>query len=170
MDGPRGRVPTSPHDFDYGYRSQRIRDLLTSAAKAGRKLQVSDMQSIQADTYSGIAAKLVPVLLKLNVNDPFTQQAVDLLKDMGLHGAETDSAAAAYFNAVWGRPVDLTFDGRTDRRGCSPTAAGGGQRPWPPCSRTRRDTVVGRPAGTPGVIEGRDEILRRGPGLRPGCA
>ena len=86
-----GDGPFFTHDFDYGYRSQRIRDLLASAAKSGRKLQVRTCRPSRQDTYSGIAAELVPVLLKLNVNDAFTQQAVDLLKTWD-YTEPTDSA------------------------------------------------------------------------------
>jgi len=106
---PAGAAPALTHDFDYGYRSQRIRDLLSAAAGAGRKLQVQDMQSMQLDTRNGIAAELVPVLLKEKIGDPFTQEAVDLLKTWD-YTEPTDSAAAAYFNAVWAALLQLTFD------------------------------------------------------------
>ncbi len=157
VTGP-GDGPYFTHDFDYGYRSQRIRDLLTSAAKAGRKLQVSDMQSIQADTYSGIAAELVPVLLKLNVNDPFTQQAVDLLKTWD-YTEPTDSAAAAYFNAVWAALLDLTFADETPP-GVQPNGGGRWAEAVAALLKDPQDQWWDD-RRTPGVIEGRDEILRR---------
>ena len=153
-----GDGPYFTHDFDYGYRSQRIRDLLASAAKAGRKLQVEDMQAMQQDTRSGIAADLVPVLLKLNVNDAFAQQAVDLLKTWD-YTQGTDSAAAAYFNAVWATLLDLTF---ADEMPPGVQPNGGGR--WAEVVRTLLKDPQDQwwdDRRTPGVIESRDEILRR---------
>jgi penicillin amidase len=155
---PPGEGPYITHDFDYGYRSQRIRDLLTSAVKAGRKLQVDDMRSIQRDTYSGIAAELVPVLLKLQVNDAFTQQAVDLLKTWD-YTEPTDSAAAAYFNAVWATLLDLTF---ADEMPPGVQPNGGGR--WAEVVQALLKDPQDQwwdDRRTPGVIESRDEILRR---------
>jgi penicillin amidase len=126
--------------------------------KSGRKLQVEDMQSIQRDTYNGIAAELVPVLLKLQVNDAFTQQAVDLLKTWD-YTEPTDSAAAAYFNAVWATLLDLTF---ADEMPPGVQPNGGGR--WAEVV----EALLKDPSDqwwddrrTPGVIESRDEILRR---------
>ena len=153
-----GDGPTFTHDFDYGYRSQRIRDLLTQAASGGRKLQVEDLQAMQADTWSGIAAELVPVLLKEQVNDPFTQQAVDLLKTWDFT-EPTDSAAAAYFNAVWATLLDLTF---ADEMPPGVQPNGGGR--WAEVVRSLLDDPQDQwwdDRRTPGVIESRDEILRR---------
>jgi penicillin amidase len=153
-----GDGPYFTHDFDYGYRSQRIRDLLTSAAKAGRKLQVEDMQSLQRDTYSGIAAELVPVLLKLKVNDAFTQQAVDLLKAWD-YTEPTDSAAAAYFNAVWAALLDLTFADEMPP-GVQPNGGGRWAEVVAALLKDPQDQWWDD-RRTPGVIESRDEILRR---------
>jgi penicillin amidase len=153
-----GDGPYFTRDFDYGYRSQRIRDLLASAAKAGRKLQVEDMQSLQRDTYSGIAAELVPVMLKLKVNDPFTQQAVDLLKTWD-YTEPADSAAAAYFNAVWANLLDLTFADEMPP-GVQPNGGGRWAEAVVALLKDPQDQWWDD-RRTPGVIEGRDEILRR---------
>jgi penicillin amidase len=155
---PPGVGPTLTHDFDYGYRSQRIRDLLTAAVKAHRQLQVQDMQAIQLDTRNGIAADLVPVLLKEKVGDSFTQQAVNLLKTWD-YTQPTDSAAAAYFNAVWAELLNLTFDDELPPG----TQPNGGAR-WAEVVRN----LLKDPSdpwwdnrSTPGVVETRDEILRQ---------
>jgi penicillin amidase len=113
---------------------------------------------VQRDTYSGIAAELVPVLLKLKVNDAFTQQAVDLLKTWD-YTEGTDSAAAAYFNAVWATLLDLTF---ADEMPPGVQPNGGGR--WAEVVRTLLKDPTDAwwdDRRTPGVIEGRDEILRR---------
>jgi penicillin amidase len=50
----------------------------------------------------------VPILLKEKVNDPFTQEAINLLKTWD-YNQPRDSAAAAYFNAVWRNILKLAF-------------------------------------------------------------
>ncbi|MEK8227786.1 hypothetical protein NKG05_19300 [Oerskovia sp. M15] len=57
---------------------------------------------------------------------------------------DKDSAAAAYFAAVWRNLLEITFWDDVRRTSARPVEAGG----WPwsrPCSRTRR-TLLGRPA------------------------
>jgi penicillin amidase len=155
---PAGAGPVLTHDFDYGYRSQRIRDLLAAAAGAGHKLQVQDMQSMQLDTRNGIAAELVPVLVKEKIVDPFTQEAVDLLKTWD-YTEPTDSAAAAYFNAVWAALLQLTFDDELPP-GTQPN--GGGR--WAEVVRNLLQDASDPwwdNRSTPGVVETRDEILRQ---------
>jgi penicillin G amidase len=153
-----GQGPVLTQDFDYGYRSQRIRDLLTADVGAHRQLQVEDMQAIQLDSRNGIAADLVPILLQENVNDAFTQEAIDLLKTWD-YSQPSDSPAAAYFNAVWGTLLDLTFDDEMP----AGTRPDGGAR-WAEVVRT----LLHDPQNpwwddrrTPNVVETRDEILRQ---------
>jgi penicillin amidase len=153
-----GDGPLFTRDFDYGYRSQRIRDLLTADVRSGRKLQVEDMQSMQLDTYNGIAAELVPVLLKQKVNDAFTQQAVDLLRTWDFTQS-ADSPAAAYFNSVWATLLDLTF---ADEMPPGVQPNGGGR--WGEVVRQLLEDPQDQwwdDRRTPGIIESRDEILRR---------
>jgi penicillin amidase len=153
-----GDGPTLTQDFDYGYRAQRIRDLLRADIAAHRQLQVEDMQAIQLDTHNGIAADLVPILLKEKVGDSFTQQAIDLLKTWD-YTQPTDSAAAAYFNAVWAQLLDLTFADELPPG----TRPDGGAR-W---AEVVRQLLKDPPdpwwddRRTPNVVETRDEILRQ---------
>jgi penicillin G amidase len=153
-----GQGPTLTQDFDYGYRSQRIRDLIRGGVGAHRQLQVEDMEAIQLDTRNGIAADLVPILLKEKVNDTFTQEAINLLKTWD-YTQPVDSAAAAYFNAVWATLLDLTFADEMP----SGTHPDGGAR-WAEVVRT----LLRDPQNpwwddrrTPNVVESRDEILRQ---------
>ncbi len=158
-------------DWDYGYRSQRIRELLLSAKQNQRALTVEDMKTIQGDTQNGIAELLVPLLLKvgvrdkddnspLSVDDKFAKDAVDLLQDWD-YNQPTDSAAAAYFNVVWATILKLTFaDELPD--GFKPD---GGDR-WFEVVRTllpdrEKKDRWWDDRTTTDVVESRDEVLRR---------
>ncbi len=146
-------------DWDYGFRSQRIADLITGiTGPGGHKLTVGDMRGIQSDTYNGIAAALVPWLLKTDVHDAFTQQAVDLLKTWD-YTQPSDSAAAAYFNVVWADILSIAFADELPE-GFRPD---GGDR-WfqvvlTLLTRSRDPWWDDRK--TPDVVESRDEVLRR---------
>ncbi|WP_335970974.1 penicillin acylase family protein [Streptomyces sp. CA2R106] len=98
-------------DWDYGTRSQRINDLIASKIKDGGKISMDDMQSMQNDDSSEIAKLLVPYLLKINIkNDKgsYVRDAQKLLEGWD-YNQDSDSAAAAYFNAVWRNVLKLAF-------------------------------------------------------------
>ncbi|MCF3962090.1 penicillin acylase family protein [Streptomyces fuscigenes] len=100
-------------DWDYGTRSQRIGDLIESKTRNGGKISTDDMQAMQMDNTSEIAKQLVPYLLKNDlakngVPDPAIRQAQQLLENWD-YTQEPDSAAAAYFNAVWRNILELVF-------------------------------------------------------------
>ncbi|MFE7614610.1 penicillin acylase family protein [Streptomyces sp. NPDC057496] len=95
-------------DWGYGSRSQRINDLVRAKLKDGGKISTEDMQKMQMDNTSEIAAKLVPELLKINVSDKSVREAQKLLEGWD-YAQESDSAAAAYFNAVWRNILKLAF-------------------------------------------------------------
>ncbi|MEU3511032.1 penicillin acylase family protein [Streptomyces longwoodensis] len=95
-------------DWGYGTRSQRITDLIKSKIKGGGKISTDDMRQMQMDNDSEIAKLLVPVLLKINVDDPDVREAQKLLQGWG-YTQDADSAAAAYFNAVWRNILKLAF-------------------------------------------------------------
>lgn len=98
-------------DWDYGARSQRVADLITSKIKGGGKISMDDMQSMQNDDSSEIAKLLVPYLLKINItNDKgdYVRDAQKLLEGWD-YNQDSDSAAAAYFNAVWRNVLKLAF-------------------------------------------------------------
>ena len=110
-----GTEPFLTVDYDYGYRSQAIRDALEARIADGGELTVADMNEIQLIDANPYAELLVPVLLEIPVKDPFTgeddaftQEAVDLLADWDMRN-DVDSAAAAYFSAVWANLLRLTF-------------------------------------------------------------
>ncbi|WP_419995688.1 penicillin acylase family protein [Streptomyces boninensis] len=95
-------------DPGYGTRSQRINRLIESKVKDGGKISPDDMQTMQMDSFSEIGSELTPLLLKLDIKDPYVKEAQDLLKDWD-YKQDSDSAAAAYFNGVWRQLLKLTF-------------------------------------------------------------
>ncbi|MFJ9681023.1 penicillin acylase family protein [Streptomyces sp. NPDC101194] len=95
-------------DWGYGTRSQRINDLIQSKIKGGGKISTEDMQKMQMDNTSEIAALLVPELMKINISDKSVREAQKLLEGWD-YTQESDSAAAAYFNAVWRNILQLAF-------------------------------------------------------------
>ncbi|MGH4029764.1 penicillin acylase family protein [Actinomycetota bacterium Odt1-20B] len=88
-------------DWGYGARSQRIDDLIKSKIKNGGKVSTEDMRLMQMDNSSEIAKLLTPYLLKIDVSDDkYVREAQKLLEGWD-YTQDADSAAAAYFNAVW---------------------------------------------------------------------
>jgi penicillin amidase len=112
--------PFLTSDWSYGYRSDRIRDLLAEAVAAG-PVDVATMVRLQVDDRNGFAPTLVPALLAAPTAplSRHEQAARDLLAGWDFHQPAdgepgTDqarsSAAAAYFNAVWRHLLELLFD------------------------------------------------------------
>ncbi|GAA1585308.1 penicillin acylase family protein [Streptomyces globosus] len=95
-------------DWGYGARSQRINDLIEAKTKDNGKISTDDMRAMQMDNGSEIAALLTPMLSKIEINDPDVRSAQKLL-DGWNYTQEPDSAAAAYFNAVWRNILKLAF-------------------------------------------------------------
>ncbi|MFF9177904.1 penicillin acylase family protein [Streptomyces sp. NPDC014793] len=95
-------------DWGYGTRSQRITDLIESKIKDGGKISTDDMRQMQMDNSSEIAKLLVPKLLKINLDDKSVRDAQKLLEGWD-YTQDADSAAAAYFNAVWRNVLKLAF-------------------------------------------------------------
>ncbi|WP_420111493.1 penicillin acylase family protein, partial [Pseudactinotalea sp.] len=111
-----GAGPFLTSDFDFGYRSQAIRDALEERIADGGSLTVADMSEIQLIDTNPYAELLVPVLLEVDMREEaeeseaaeFTEQAIELFEDWDYRN-DTDSAAAAYFSAVWANVMRLTF-------------------------------------------------------------
>ena len=157
-------VTASPTPFlttqwDYGYRSERIRTLLEKQ----RKVTPDAMRQIQGDTRNEFAPTLVKALLNVNLgSDQFTKEGQDLLRGWDFSnpiGSSDSSAASAYYNAVWSNLLQLTFN---DELPDDLRANGGDQ--W-------MQTIVQllqKPRSpwwdnklTPGVTEGEAEIIRQ---------
>jgi penicillin G amidase len=99
---------TLTEDPGYGVRSQRINDLIKSKIEDGGKVSMQDMQEMQMDDSSEIAKLLVPHLLQAEVEDEYVREAQELLRGWD-YTQDADSAAAAYFNAVWRNILKLAF-------------------------------------------------------------
>ncbi|MFI7019788.1 penicillin acylase family protein [Streptomyces sp. NPDC050164] len=99
---------TLTEDWGYGTRSQRITDLIQSKIKDDGKISTDDMRQMQLDNSSEIARLLVPTLLKIDTGNKDVREAQKLLEGWD-YTQDTDSAAAAYFNAVWRNILKLAF-------------------------------------------------------------
>lgn len=111
-------VPASyPHllgsDFDYGWRAQRIRELLEARISHG-KINRDDMLRISADTRNPIAEQLTPMLLRQLMTSAYYSDGQRLLLTWD-HKQPRRSAAAAYFNVVWANILRLTFHDQLPR-------------------------------------------------------
>jgi penicillin amidase len=138
----------------YGYRSQRITDLL----EADGKLSVADMAAIQLDDRNGFAAVLVPYLLDILMPSEYLGAGQRLLQRWDFHQG-ADSPAAAYFNATYRRVLALTFHDELHE----PVWPDGGGR-WFEVLRG----ILADPRShwwddvdTEGVVETRDDVLSR---------
>ncbi|MFM8895514.1 MAG: penicillin acylase family protein, partial [Actinomycetales bacterium] len=112
-------------DWAYGSRSQRSVDLITAATADGTLVTAAQMAQMQMDSRNELAAFLAPKLAALPPTDA-TAAAVALLRDWD-YTQPTDSAAAAFFNAVWRQMVTRMFDAAADT---DLIYAGGGDRYW----------------------------------------
>jgi penicillin amidase len=151
------QTPFLTTEWDYGYRSERIRDLITATPK----VTPERMSQIQGDTRNEFAPELVKALLAVKLDDPFTEEAQDLLRKWDYtqpSGRSRLAAAAAFYNAVWRNVLELTFN---DELGAM--KADGGSRWMEAVSgllKAPNDPWWDNKL-TAGVIEGRDEILRQ---------
>ncbi|AEW99298.1 penicillin acylase family protein [Streptantibioticus cattleyicolor] len=154
VTGPDYPYPITPY-WGTGYRSRRIADLITG----GGKLTVADMGRIEGDTLNPNARQLVPYLLKAPVA-PGTAAAVDLLRGWDLT-QPPDSAAAAYFNAVWSHLLDLVFTSRLRTAGDVETFGAGGGGRWFDVVRTMLGTPDDPWWSSPQqpALHGRDAVL-----------
>jgi penicillin amidase len=152
-------TPFLTTEWDYGFRSQRIRSLL----EKDTKVTPATMSKIQGDTRSQFAPTLVKALLKVDLGrDDFTKQAQDLLRGWDYTnpvGQNESGAAAAYYNAVWSSLLDLTFNDELPK---DLRADGGDQ--WMQAVSvllTKPRSAWWDDKRTPGVTEGQSEILRQ---------
>ena len=150
--------PFLTEDWDYGYRSERIRTLLDEQISTGRPFDAADMNRIQNDDWSPFAAALVPVLLELDVDGSFESAGLELLADWD-YRTDVDSPAAAYFAAVWRNLLAETF---WDDLPESMRPEGGSR--WLQVVQSmleRPDDRFWDDRTTVNVVETRDEILTR---------
>ncbi|MFL6288387.1 MAG: penicillin acylase family protein [Actinomycetes bacterium] len=97
-------------DWGYGYRSQRLVDLI----KASPPLTPESAAQLMTDTRNDFASVLIGELFDLDdFNEarlsPDTVRAREMLSNWDYH-QDVDSPAAAYYNAVWKNVLRLTFE------------------------------------------------------------
>ena len=136
-------------DWDRGYRSARIRELL----EGEDSLDVDDMAAVQNDDRNPMAPVLTPYLLDVLLPRGYYSDGQQLLQGWDFE-QDAGSGAAAYYNVVWRELLDLTFhDELTDT-----LEPDGGQR-WFAVVRGGRGPA--HPAGRPVVGRRRDRRPRR---------
>lgn len=98
-------------DWDYGFRSQRLRELIEERIAAGEKISVADANAFMMDSHNPMAEELIAAINTLDLDGDYLETAVAELNTWLEDGAQNhvDSAGAAYFNAVWAHLLDLTF-------------------------------------------------------------
>ncbi|HWI33470.1 MAG TPA: penicillin acylase family protein [Lapillicoccus sp.] len=157
------QVPFLTSDWDFGWRSARIETLLKQTDGQSAKISPQRMTEIQNDTYNGFAPTLVQALLQIDLSsDEFTQQAQILLGDwdfMQPADKGRSSVRAAYYNAVWMRIIEYTFNDELPQD----LQANGGGRYMAAMLTLLKDPTNGwwDDRRTPGLVETRDEILRK---------
>ncbi|MEU0300158.1 penicillin acylase family protein [Streptomyces sp. NPDC006175] len=129
-------------DWGYGTRSQRINDLIQKKIDGGEKISTDDMQTMQMDNQSAIAAKLVPELKKIGIKDKSVREAQKLLEGWD-YTQEPDSAAAAYFNGVWRNILKLAFGDKLPKE-----------------MRAEGDCVYVKPVPGTGPVDEQDKLVR----------
>jgi penicillin amidase len=155
------------HDWSYGYRSQRIHNLISERLAAGGRISAEDVRQMQFDNRNGFAPTLVPALLGVRLSPGATDEesrlvgATDLLRGWDLQQPDrfpaASSAAAAFYNATWRHLLLRTFDELPGDR-----LPNGGDR-WFEVVRSlldRPDSPWWDDRSTP-VVEKRDDVLYR---------
>ena len=139
-------------DTSYGYRSQRILDLLGT----GDEWDVEGALHLQTDTLNPLAADLVPLLLRLRLPTAYQREGQELLD--GWDGTQPpDSGAAAYFNVVWRNLLALTFEDQLPEE----VWPEGGERWFAVVQRLLDDpgSAWWDDVDTEGAVEDRDDIV-----------
>ncbi|WP_183093554.1 penicillin acylase family protein [Nocardioides stalactiti] len=99
-------------DWDRGYRSARILDLLESEVSGGN-LDVAAMGRIQTDDRNPMAPVLTPYLLDVLLPPGYYSDGQRLLRDWSFRQGP-GSPAAAYYNVVWRELLARTFHDELD--------------------------------------------------------
>lgn len=138
-------------DFDAGYRSTRIREVLEQPGR----VSVEDMAALQLDSTNPMARTLVPYLLDIDLPRGYASAGQRLLEGWDLT-QPADSAPAAYFNAVWRSLLARTFHDQLRQR----TWLSGGSRSFQVVSALLEDpTSHWWDDVTTEEVETRDDIL-----------
>ncbi|HEX9029272.1 MAG TPA: penicillin acylase family protein, partial [Anaerolineales bacterium] len=93
-------------DWDYGFRAQRIVDMITQAP---RPIDIKYIQQMQGDDLDLNAQTLVPVLMQVSLGDAQLEKARSILQGWDYQD-RMSSAPAALFEVFWKNLLQDTFD------------------------------------------------------------
>ncbi|HID85276.1 MAG TPA: penicillin acylase family protein [Anaerolineales bacterium] len=167
FDPPKGYIATANNavvgpdylypitkDWDYGYRAQRIVDLIEAAPAPVDAAYIARMQM---DNYDASAAFLVPLLQQVDLQDEHLRQRRALFDGWDFQ-MDMDSASAALYAAFWNHLLADTFRDELPEKYWPE----GGSRWFEVVYRLvqRPDSPWWDDKNTP-AVETRDDILRR---------
>ena len=92
-------------DWDYGFRAQRIVELIEQGPE---KIDLATIQKMQGDSYDASSAFVLPILVQIPLGQANLQNARQLLQTWDGQ-ASLDSPAAALYAAFWKHLLLLTF-------------------------------------------------------------
>jgi penicillin amidase len=143
------------YDWDYGFRAQRILDLLKNAPG---KIDIPYIQKMHGDDYDASATNLVPLLLNMGpqFTTPNETAAIDLLKSWD-YQARADSSAAAVYETFWRAFLKNTFNDELPEK----YWAGGGDRWFEVVRNLDANSPWWDDKSTPNTVETRDEIMKK---------
>ena len=142
-------------DWDYGFRANRIVDMIKNAPG---KIDIAYIQKMQGDAYDANAEIYVPLLLNMDFKAATPNQAIalDLLKNWD-YQAKADSAPAAVFEAFWRHLLQNTFNDQLPKR----YWPDGGSRWNEIMRRIKEDSAWWDDAATADIVETRNDILAK---------
>jgi penicillin amidase len=144
-------------DWDYGYRAQRITDMI----RAKDKLSTDDIKAMHGDNYSVFADQLMPYLKVIRTSTPVQKAALDALVKWD-RVDKRDSVGASVFEATVFHSVLDTFG---DELGPDLVedywGAGSTQRAAIGALLDRANDPMWDDTRTPDRVETRDDILQR---------
>ena len=142
-------------DWDYGFRAQRIVDMIENAPE---EIDISYMQKIQGDSFDANGPVFIPLLNQLNFESgtPNQSAAMELLKKWDFQ-ATADSPAAAIFEAFWRHLLQNTCNDELPEAHWPE----GGSRYGEFMRNLSKDSSWWDDKSTLDVIETREEILRK---------
>jgi penicillin amidase len=138
-------------DWAYGFRAQRIVDMIQNAPG---KIDIAYIQSMQGDTFDAIASLYAPILLE---TDGLSEDHVNLLKNWDYQD-RADSSTAALFNAFWRAFIKNTFNDDMPEERYYPD---GGSRLNETMRHIKADSAWWDDKSTPDVVETREDIIKK---------
>jgi penicillin amidase len=152
---PRDYSYSVSTDWDYGFRANRIVEMLNSAPG---QIDAAYIQQMQGDSMDTMGPVFVPLLASLDLADLTNNEknALDLLKEWD-YQSRADSSEAAVFAAFWRNFLQNTFDDDLPEE----YRVDGGSRWMEVVRHLPADSPWWDDQVTTGVVETRADILKR---------